>query len=146
MRASCFTAAALAASLLASPAGAQNAHGVTPPAQETATTKSGETVVTGNASSMSDIASAGGYRSSRIVGAAVYNDSHDSVGTVDDLILSDTKPVEVILSVGGILGLGDRLVAVPFARFTFRDNKVTLPDATKEKLKSMPEFHYVKNS
>ena len=116
------------------------------PAQGTATTAGGKTVITGNAGTTSDIAAAGGFRTSRIVGSPVYNEHEDGVGTVDDVIVSEGKPTLVILSVGGFLGVGDRLVEVPFARLRFHDNRIVLPAATKAKLSSMTEFHYVKNS
>ncbi len=95
---------------------------------------------------LGDVASAGGFRSSRLVGASVYDEHDEAIATVDDLIVSDRQPNEVILSVGGLLGVGDRLVALPFARLRIHDNTVTLPGATKAGLKAMPEFHYVKNS
>ena len=121
------------------------ALGQTAPAQGTATT-AGKTVITGNAGTTSDIAAAGGFRASRIVGSPVYNEHDDGVGTVDDIIVSEGKPTLAILSVGGFLGVGDRLVEVPFARLRFRDNRIVLPAATKAKLSAMTEFHYVKNS
>lgn len=135
-----------AALLIATPAWAQSTEGAAVPAQGTATTPAGKTVITGNAGTTNDIAAAGGFRVSRIVGSPVYNDHDDSVGTVNDLIVSNGKPTLAILSVGGFLGVGDRLVEVPFARLRFHDNRVVLPAATRGRLKSMTEFHYVKNS
>ena len=62
-----------------------------------------------------------GYRASKINGAAVYNRNKDKIGTIDDLIVSPTDRVPyVILSVGGFLGMGTRLVAVPFSSLTGR--------------------------
>ena len=56
----------------------------------------------------------GGWRSSRIVGATVYNDSNQSIGTVDDLIVGqDGKMSTAVISVGGFLGIGRKLVRVP---------------------------------
>ena len=87
-----------------------------------------------------------GYRASEIIGDPIYNDANEQVGTVDDLIVrSDDKVVYAIVSVGGFLGIGDRLIAVPYQAFGIEgDGKFVLPDATKEQLKNVPEFKYKK--
>ena len=61
-----------------------------------------------------------GRRSSRIVGSAVYNDRDERIGTVDDLMVGqDGRISGAVLSVGGFLGLGARLVAVPYGQLRF---------------------------
>jgi sporulation protein YlmC with PRC-barrel domain len=61
-----------------------------------------------------------GRRSSQIVGSAVYNDRDERIGAVDDLIVGqDGRISEAVLSVGGFLGLGAKLVAVPYDRLRF---------------------------
>jgi hypothetical protein len=85
-----------------------------------------------------------GYRASKINGATVYNRDKDKIGTIDDLIVSPTDRVPyVILSVGGFLGIGTRLVAVPFNSLQVVDKQMRLPDATRESLKAMQEFKYL---
>jgi hypothetical protein len=65
----------------------------------------------------------GGWRSSRIVGATVYNDRDERIGTVDDLIIGqDGRISEAVLSVGGFLGIGAKLVAVPYGQLRFEEN------------------------
>ena len=85
-------------------------------------------------------------RASAFIGETVYNGKGDKVGTVDDLILHrNDKVLYAVLSVGGFLGVGDRLVAVPFDSLTFGTKQVdglVVYDTTKEKLKAQPEFHY----
>jgi hypothetical protein len=84
-----------------------------------------------------------GYRSSKLVGSTVVNEANETVGKVDDLIVTpDNKVPFAILSVGGFLGLGTHLVAVPFTSLKVADNKIMLPGATKEALKDLPEFKY----
>jgi hypothetical protein len=84
-----------------------------------------------------------GYRASKINGAAVYNRNKDKIGTIDDLIVSPTdRAPYVILSVGGFLGMGTRLVAVPFSSLQVVDKQFRLPDATRESLNALPEFKY----
>ena len=87
----------------------------------------------------------GGLRTSKLVGAAVFNGGNQQVGTVDDLILDhDGKAVLGVISVGGFLGVGGKLVAVPFTSLHVDGaGKVTLPDASKDALNKMPGFTYV---
>lgn len=62
----------------------------------------------------------GQWRASKINGLSVYNRDNQQLGTVDDVILSQNGQVEsVVLSVGGFLGIGDHLVAVPFNQLQF---------------------------
>src|ERR1700674_4534603 len=84
-----------------------------------------------------------GYRSSRVVGSSVVNDANETIGTIDDLLVSrDGKQPYAVLSVGGFLGMGTRLVVVPYDLLKFANNKVILPGGTKEGLKMLPEFKY----
>ena len=47
-----------------------------------------------------------------------------------------------MLSIGGFLGMGTRLIIVPYGTLKFTGNKVTLPGRTKEGLKMLPELKY----
>ena len=82
-------------------------------------------------------------RVSQIIGSRVYNDRNEAIGEVDDVILSGTSHTAVI-SVGGFLGLGARLVQVPLAdiRWNAERERMMLPGATKEQLQSRPAFDY----
>ena len=87
-----------------------------------------------------------GYRMSKLLGSGVVNDKSEKIGTLDDVI-SDKNKKQLdfaILQVGGFLGLGGRLVAVPYDSLVIDDKgqKVTLPGASKEALKNLAEFHY----
>lgn len=87
-----------------------------------------------------------GYRMSKIIGSTVNNDKNEKIGSLDDVIASkDKKQLDfAILQVGGFLGVGGHLVAVPFDSLVIDDtgSKVTLPGASKEELKKLSEFHY----
>jgi len=85
-----------------------------------------------------------GYRTSKIIGNSVLNDANETIGKIDDLIVSpdDNKSAYVILSVGGWLGMGTHLVALPYDNLRITSDKIVLPGATKEGLKSLPEFKY----
>ncbi len=87
---------------------------------------------------------AAGQRASKLIGATVRNEQEESIGTVDDLIITrdDRVPVAV-LSVGGFLGMGARLVAVPFERLTIdKEGKVMLSGATRDSLRALAAFEY----
>ena len=84
-----------------------------------------------------------GYRASKVIGASVVNEANDTVGKVDDIIIGqDGKTPFVILSVGGFLGMGTKLVVLPYEQLKATENKLVLPGATKDALKDLPEFKY----
>ena len=88
---------------------------------------------------------ASGYRTSKIVGGKVVNEADETVGTIDDLIVTSNEKVPfAIVSVGGFLGVGTKLVAVPFNAVEVSDKQMLLRGATKESLKGLPEFKYAK--
>jgi sporulation protein YlmC with PRC-barrel domain len=81
-----------------------------------------------------------------IMGKAVYNDNNDKIGDVNDVIFSRTNSASfVVIGVGGFLGMGEHDVAVPLSRIKHDNDKLILAGATKEALKSMPEFKYAKS-
>ena len=84
-----------------------------------------------------------GYRSSKIVGDAVVNEANETVGAIDDLIVTSNEKVPfAVVSVGGFLGVGTRYVVVPFNALQMNDKRIVLPGATKDALKALPEFKY----
>jgi hypothetical protein len=65
------------------------------------------------------------------------------VGTIDDLIVTTNEKVPyAVVSVGGFLGTDSKYVVVPYSLFVVHDKQMLLPGATKESLKSLPEFNY----
>src|SRR5580704_5340513 len=84
---------------------------------------------------------AAGYRASKVIGSNVVNDANETIGEISDLLVSlDGKQPYAVLSIGGFLGMGTRLVVVPYDKFA--DKKVLLPGGTKQGLKALPEFKY----
>ena len=84
-----------------------------------------------------------GYRSSKVVGSSVLNDANETIGKIDDILVSsDGKQPYAVLSIGGFLGMGAHLVVVPYDTLKFADKKVVLPGGTKEGLRMLPEFKY----
>ena len=106
------TAAMAGTALLAAVASAQTPTATTDKAS-TASTIS-EATLQGNA-----------WRSSKVVGLNVYNDNNESVGSINDLLLDKSGNIKaVVLGVGGFLGMGEHLVAVPFDKIKFVDAPV----------------------
>jgi sporulation protein YlmC with PRC-barrel domain len=87
-----------------------------------------------------------GYRMSKMIGTQVINDKNEKIGSIDDVIADkDKKQLSfAVLQVGGFLGMGGRLVAIPFDSLVIEEKgqKITLPGATKDELKKLSEFNY----
>lgn len=81
----------------------------------------------------------------QVLGKAVYNDSGDTIGNVDDIIVAPNKAVSyAIIGAGGFLGMGRHDVAVPVSQLKESDGKFVFSGATKDVLKAMPPFEYVR--
>ena len=86
---------------------------------------------------------AAGYRASKVIGSSVMNEENEVIGKIDDLLVSlDGKEPYAVLSIGGFLGMGTHLVAVPFETLKSTDDKIVLPGGTKNSLRMLPEFKY----
>jgi sporulation protein YlmC with PRC-barrel domain len=98
-------------------------------------------------------------RVSDMLGKPVKNSEGKTIGKISDVVIEnyspffDTKPLatqkpteyRAVISVGGFLGMGNKLIAVPFEdikrdRFDGIDHLVY--PAGKEQLKGLPEFKY----
>jgi hypothetical protein len=85
-----------------------------------------------------------GYRASKLLHASVRNDKNEKIGSIDDIIIGHDRLLFAVLQVGGFLGLGAHLVAVPYQSLVLNEegNKIVLPGASKDELKKLPEFGY----
>jgi sporulation protein YlmC with PRC-barrel domain len=86
-----------------------------------------------------------GYRASKLIGQPVLNDDSQNIGKLDDIVLgADAKANYAIIQVGGFLGIGAHLVAVPFESLKIdkAGNKIVLPGASKTALENLAEFKY----
>jgi hypothetical protein len=90
------------------------------------------------------VAVADGYRASKLRGATVVNSKNEKVGELDDLIVGKDRVLFGIVQVGGFLGLGSHLIAVPYSSLQISEEgkRVVLPGASKEHVKDLPEFKY----
>jgi len=89
---------------------------------------------------------AAGYRASKVIGSSVVNDENQTIGKIDDLLVTrDGKEPYVVLSIGGFLGMGTRMGVIRYDSLKFADNKIVLPGGTKDGLKMLPAFQYSKD-
>lgn len=78
-----------------------------------------------------------GWRASKLVGLKVYNDANESVGDINDILTDKNgKITAVVLGVGGFLGIGEHLVAVPFEKVRFVDQPVSSASAPARPMNS----------
>lgn len=69
------------------------------------------------ATAAADTSHQGEWRASKVVGVKIYNDSNESLGSINDLLMDkDGKIAAVVVGVGGFLGVGEHYVAVPFEK------------------------------
>ena len=78
-----------------------------------------------------------------LMNKTIYNDTGQKVGNVDDLIISpDKKVTYIIIGAGGFVGIGRHDEAIPVAQIQDQSGRLVMAGATKEMIKSMPEFTY----
>jgi len=81
-------------------------------------------------------------RAERLIGMRVYNSNGDEVGKVNDLLFDkDGKITGVVLSVGGIFGIGAKAVGLAWTEVDVspQQNLVQI-SYTKQQLEAAPEF------
>lgn len=112
--------------------------------KEPAASTEAQQAPTGTQPSTSQAVESYEVRVSNLTGKTVRNPQDEEIGEVDDLVITQDGQVYAILSVGGFLGLGERLVAVPYDELQpgpEGEDYLTYT-ATKEELEQKPEFQY----
>ena len=102
-------------------------------------TASAQTTSTKTAAAADSAASThkeGQWRASKLVGVNVYNEANEKIGDISDVILDKSGKVEnVVLGVGGFLGMGEHYVAVAYDKLKWVNEPVrtstTTPSADK---------------
>ena len=87
----------------------------------------------------------GQIRASNLIGVVVKNKAGDTVGDVVDVVFEPAGQISVfIIGVGGVLGIGEKNVAVPFEAVTMTTDagkkRTAVLDVTKAALELAPMF------
>jgi len=80
-------------------------------------------------------------RTEKVIGREVRNASNQRIGKIEDLIvdLESGRLLYAVVSAGGFLGVGDRLIAVPPPAFSDQGRRLQT-NADKERLSQAPQF------
>lgn len=83
-------------------------------------------------------------RSSKLIGLPVYNQQGEKIGTIDDIMLpAKNGEATAVVSVGGFLGIGAKLIKIPLNHVQFTGNKpMMMGDGSKTALMAMPSYSY----
>lgn len=81
---------------------------------------------------------------STLEGDKVVNRQNDTLGKIDEIMLDvqQGRIAYAVLSSGGLMGLGDKLFAIPWSALTLdADRKCFVLDVDKERLEQAPGFN-----
>jgi sporulation protein YlmC with PRC-barrel domain len=94
-------------------------------AQTPSTSSGGTSMAPAAAASTSNASYQGDWRASKVVGLNVYNNENESIGWINDLLTDKSGNIKAaVIGVGGVLGVGAHLVAVPFEKIKFVNEPV----------------------
>ena len=99
-------------------------------------TASAQTATSKTTDSAASAHKEGEWRASKLVGVDVYNEANEKIGDINEIILDKSgKAANVILGVGGFLGMGEHYVAVAYDKLKWVNEPVrtstTTPTADK---------------
>lgn len=79
---------------------------------------------------------------SSIAGKSVYNLEGEKIGNIKDLVIypEEAKVAYAVLSFGGIMGIGDKLFAIPIEALRMSDENKIRVDIDKNRLEDAPSF------
>jgi hypothetical protein len=91
------------------------------------------------------LAAPSGLLASNLIGTTVYSQDNQSIGDINDIILSqEGQPSQVIVGVGGFLGIGEKDVVLEMSKLqiaaTEDGNVKIVAQTSPEELKNMPAF------
>lgn len=80
------------------------------------------------------------WHTAGMVGTPVFNDQHQRIGTISDVLVSPSGGAsEAILSIGKFIG-GDKKVEVPLGHLAMGHGAMTMRGATKAALEALPAY------
>lgn len=88
------------------------------------------TAPTTSTSTTASTTASGQWRTSKMDGLKVYNEANENIGTINDLLMDKNGDIKIaVIGVGGFLGLGEHLVAVPYEKLKFVNEPVAYTGA-----------------
>ena len=76
-----------------------------------------------------------------LIGKDVVNASGDDIGEIEDVVIGADRAIQVVVGVGGFLGIGEKDVLVPLTDLSVgTDSAIMMSDTTVEALKARPKF------
>jgi sporulation protein YlmC with PRC-barrel domain len=96
-------------------------------------------------SNMANTMAADAYSAEDLIGGTVVGSNGDEIADVDDLVIGQDNEVEdVLVNVGGFLGLGEKVVALDVDQITVSHDEdgdtLIVTSLTKEELENMASF------
>ena len=87
----------------------------------------------------------GQWLAAQLLGQPITNQAGETIGNVNDLLLDKSgRIVNVVIGVGGVLGLGEKNVAVPFGTLSFTSDpngkRVITAPLSRARLEAAPDF------
>ncbi len=88
------------------------------------------TAPTTSTSTTASTTASGQWRTSKMDGLKVYNEANENIGTINDLLMDKSGAIKIaVIGVGGFLGVGEHLVAVPYEKLKFVNEAVAYTGA-----------------
>jgi sporulation protein YlmC with PRC-barrel domain len=83
-------------------------------------------------------------RVSKLVGTDIHSAGGETVGEIEDVLLSSvpSAPPTIVMSVGGTLGVGEKLIAMPLDELKVSGDDEIYIDRTTNQLGAEPAFKY----
>ncbi len=82
-------------------------------------------------------------KSDQVIGVNVINNEREDLGKIEELVLDKQNGhvVYAVLSFGGVMGIGDKLFALPWKALSYnKEEEAYVLPLNKEKLKNAPGF------
>lgn len=75
-----------------------------------------------------------------LIGATVSNLEGETLGKIIDLTIDKNRITFAVISHGGMLGVGEKLIPVPMSALSIKGEKTVLLDISKNKFLTAPSF------
>ena len=88
---------------------------------------------------------AGQWLASQFMGQPVTNDAGENIGSISDLLFDKSGRIaNVVIGVGGFLGIGEKSIALPYSALSItadpEGKRVVKVAVSKDQLKAAPDF------